>query len=600
MAIPSLIVALVAIAAIGIEFGIWAFIVGLSITGWADTAQVIREKTRAVKREQFVEAGHSVGATHIQILFGHVLRHVMPMVWMLLSFEISSTLMVTASLGFLGYFIGGDVWIVIGDFVARRISGAPELGQMLATSFTNILEPYGMFAVGSVIFIAVFGFNMMGEGLRRRLAYQRDVKQSIYGYILSKVIPYIRHTWIDPVIRWSARHPFWAGSCTLVVITLLTSLIVWRVQAAAVEVVNVEMPHHIWASEWHDRYGSMHTTAHGPEIPDILWIYETQGPIKGGVAINNDGILYVGDSSGTLYAIGDDGNVLWEYTIPNAIIGSPAIGEAGFIYISDNQASIYAFSPIGELQWIYTPEIERKPTNGPVVGPNDVIYSGFGSNLMAVSHNGELLWHLPIPYGQYQSPPRISVDGQWIFHDAIIADTASGNLIEWPTMLEMDIALTGLNGRHYARSGNLIMEWQEVDGDIEILDSAQWDSSAFTFLSPRYSGITPDGIIWLTYIAQRNPAVVWMDTKGNVINVENTDRIERPILIGLDVNDTAYVCGSKPVGTAMCFALGKETNGPLWSVEISPESSHQVIGGAIAPNRLYITLTEGQLIALGK
>ena len=84
-----------------------------------------------------------------------------PMQKALLPALISGTLMITAALGFLGYYIGGDVWVLVEDTVARRVSGTPELGQMLATSWVRADEPWAMIAVGSVIFVAVLGFNML-------------------------------------------------------------------------------------------------------------------------------------------------------------------------------------------------------------------------------------------------------------------------------------------------------------------------------------------------------------------------------------------------------------------------------------------------------
>lgn len=66
-----------------------------------------------------------------------------PYIRALYAFEISSTLMATASLGFLGYYIGGDVWVDVSDFVARRVSGASELGQMFAMPFRLRVNCFG-------------------------------------------------------------------------------------------------------------------------------------------------------------------------------------------------------------------------------------------------------------------------------------------------------------------------------------------------------------------------------------------------------------------------------------------------------------------------
>src|SRR5690606_22259722 len=116
-------------------------------------------------------------------LVRHVLRHVTPLVGTLLALEISGTLMLSVALGFLGYYIGGGVWVVMdGDAipVAQRATEYPELGQMLATSLDRVLDPRPMVIVGATIFVAILGFNMLGEGLRRR-AGQPSPRPTLLG-----------------------------------------------------------------------------------------------------------------------------------------------------------------------------------------------------------------------------------------------------------------------------------------------------------------------------------------------------------------------------------------------------------------------------------
>lgn len=51
-ALPVLLVALGAIAVVDVELGIWAFIIGLSLTGWVETALQVQEQARMVKRQE--------------------------------------------------------------------------------------------------------------------------------------------------------------------------------------------------------------------------------------------------------------------------------------------------------------------------------------------------------------------------------------------------------------------------------------------------------------------------------------------------------------------------------------------------------------------
>ena len=119
-AIPVIIVSLAVITAIGIQRGLIAFIVGLVVTGWAETARLVSEQTRGLKSLPYIEASGALGASGTEMLARHVVRQISPMFGMLLAFEAGSTLMTVAALGFLGYYVGGAFWIEVTDFSTAR------------------------------------------------------------------------------------------------------------------------------------------------------------------------------------------------------------------------------------------------------------------------------------------------------------------------------------------------------------------------------------------------------------------------------------------------------------------------------------------------
>lgn len=597
LSLPVLIVALIAIAAIGVELGISAFIIGLSISGWAETAQVIREKTREIKREQYIEAGHALGASNAHNIFGHVLRHVMPMIWMRFAFEISNTLMLTASLGFLGYFIGGDVWIEVGDFVARKVSGKPELGQMLATSQSNLLEPWGMFAVGSTIFITVLGFNLLGEGLRRRLALNRAKKRTLYGWVLSEGIPWLDEKLRQPFKRWSKRSPWLAGATTLLVLSSVVALTRWITRPVQPDNVALPMPQHLWAMERHDPYGTFTTAKLGPQQPHILWTFEVDSFFDGGPAIDQDGNLYLGARDTAFYALNPAGQVLWNTTMPTSTVGTPALSDSSILYVSDVEGGINALSLKGELLWRHVPDIQRKPANGPIIGPDGTIYSGFGSNLQAVAADGTPRWHTATPYGYHETPPLLSADGRWLIREDLVVDAQSGTVIEWPTLEGIDALTTGADGQQYLLSGDVIMRWNYTDDDVEITQSAMWDSQVFTFFEPHFFGAHTDNTLWLLYTSNNNNTQVWLHPDGKLINMARAPISQRSTLVGLDAQLTAYVCGNSQRGNLICAALGKSSPDPLWELDTETELRPQA--GAVVPGRIYLTTKEGVLYAIG-
>ena len=191
LAVPVLVVALATIAFVGIQRGLLAFLLGLSLTGWAETARYVETQTRVIRQQPFMEAARSMGAPSAHQVIYHILRHLLPLTAMLLAIEISSTLMTTAALGFLGYYIGGGAWLTVEDFVARSTAGIPELGQMLAAAIEQILDPWPMIVVGGFVVVIIFGFSLLGEGLRRRLQGERAGQLSWLHAGLNRVAGWI-------------------------------------------------------------------------------------------------------------------------------------------------------------------------------------------------------------------------------------------------------------------------------------------------------------------------------------------------------------------------------------------------------------------------
>lgn len=132
-------------------------------------AQVVREQTRLIKQQRYVESARALGASEAQILTRHVVPQLLPLIWVLLALETSSALLTTASLGFLGYFIN-SIWIPLGDFTGIRATGKPELGQMLNYSLT---QPWSSLSAGTLVIVMLLGFNLLGAGLRWQFSPER-------------------------------------------------------------------------------------------------------------------------------------------------------------------------------------------------------------------------------------------------------------------------------------------------------------------------------------------------------------------------------------------------------------------------------------------
>lgn len=158
------------------EGGLWPFIIALNITGWASIAQLVSERVRVLRGEQYIEAARALGGRDLHIILRHVLPQMSTLLPILFSFEMGASLLQLAELGFLGFFFGGGAVRMVPNgnnagFTAYMIPGQPELGQMLSAGWENFfLAPWMAVWAGAAFTAAIFSFMILGEGLKRHYA----------------------------------------------------------------------------------------------------------------------------------------------------------------------------------------------------------------------------------------------------------------------------------------------------------------------------------------------------------------------------------------------------------------------------------------------
>ncbi|MCK4472750.1 MAG: ABC transporter permease subunit, partial [Anaerolineae bacterium] len=173
-AFPVTLFAMILIQALGIQQGMWVFVLALCLVGWGEVAQFVRGQVIGVKPQLYIEAARAVGARAGQILMRHVLPNLLPSLLVLAVLEMGGVLMLLAELGFLNIFLGGGFKVeLIGDVIAH-FSDVPEWGALLA----NIRAwwrsyPWMAWYPGVAFFLAIVAFNVCGEGLRRLLMESR-------------------------------------------------------------------------------------------------------------------------------------------------------------------------------------------------------------------------------------------------------------------------------------------------------------------------------------------------------------------------------------------------------------------------------------------
>jgi len=488
LALPGLLVALGTIAIVGVELGLIAFVIGLSVTGWAETARIVREQTRVIKSQVYIEAANAMGASDTQIIQRHVLRQIQAMLLMLLAFEIGSTLMLTAGLGFLGYYIGGDVWVDVSDFVARRTSGTPELGQMLATAWVRLTDPWGLVSVGSVVFALVLGFNLIGEGLRLRLSH--EVQGGLLKWLgdrLAGVSLWVEDRIAYPVGKFLERPvPFVLFRVMLGIVVGATAVWGWRqgwfkLPEAEISFLFGDPPTDSQALTPLPEQSAQATTpipqtlviSANPE-PNSGWIYDAPEPLMSEPIIGRDGTVLLLGESQTLYVLAPDGSLRAAFPLPTPLYvfqdsGSgggdfllPAImGDGSVLVVSDEK--VYALDPDGNPELPFRPRWEFLMDRPPYSFPTEDTPRG--------------LWFLIDDRGTlYAFSPT---DGLRWTHDLAEGLRAAS---DWPVF--------GPNGEIYYTITN------RTEGMIEALNpdgSPLWrvDLTTLSFYKPL--DITPDG-----------------------------------------------------------------------------------------------------------
>ena len=78
-----------------------------------------------------------------------------------------------------------------------------------------------------------------------------------------------------------------------------------------------------------------------PDQPELLWKYEVKDGAFDSTAAIADGVVYIGDLDGKLYAIDlVSGKEIWSQKFEAGFIASPAV-KNGFLYLGDMDGKCY-------------------------------------------------------------------------------------------------------------------------------------------------------------------------------------------------------------------------------------------------------------------
>lgn len=150
LAIPSLIFALAVMAVLGP--GLTSLLIALGLTNWSWTCRIARSSTLSLKTLGYVQAAQTLGYGDMRIMFTQILPNIMGPVLVMATLGMGSAVLSEAALSFLGLGIQPPF---------------PSWGSMLTDARQLIqIAPWTAIFPGLAIFLAVLGFNLLGDGLR--------------------------------------------------------------------------------------------------------------------------------------------------------------------------------------------------------------------------------------------------------------------------------------------------------------------------------------------------------------------------------------------------------------------------------------------------
>jgi len=150
MAFPALLLA-ICLAAI-FQPSLWIVALVIALVNWVQTARVIYTETTSLATRDFIAAERTLGAGTGRILFKHILPHLMPTILVWGTLGISTTVLLEATLSFLGVGVQPPT---------------ASWGNIIFENQTYFQSaPWLVFIPGAAIILLSLAFNLVGDALR--------------------------------------------------------------------------------------------------------------------------------------------------------------------------------------------------------------------------------------------------------------------------------------------------------------------------------------------------------------------------------------------------------------------------------------------------
>jgi len=150
MSFPIVILGLLVLAIMGP--GLIKIVIAIAAAITPRIARLARGSTLAIKGKEFIEAARAIGQNHLKIMFIHILPNILGDLLVMGTLWIATAIIVEASLSFIGLGVRPPT---------------PSWGAMIREGLDQLTNaPWLSFFPGLAIFLSVFSFNLIADGLR--------------------------------------------------------------------------------------------------------------------------------------------------------------------------------------------------------------------------------------------------------------------------------------------------------------------------------------------------------------------------------------------------------------------------------------------------
>jgi peptide/nickel transport system permease protein len=150
MAFPALLLAILLAALF--RPSLWIVALVIALVNWVQIARVVYTQTRSLAEREFIEAERALGAGRTRILTRHIIPHLFPTVIVWSTLGISTTVLLEATLSFLGIGVQPPT---------------PSWGNIIFENQTYFSSaPWLVFFPGICIILLALAFNLLGDALR--------------------------------------------------------------------------------------------------------------------------------------------------------------------------------------------------------------------------------------------------------------------------------------------------------------------------------------------------------------------------------------------------------------------------------------------------